>query len=228
MTANLRCTFEDIEAFLPEVKEFLMTVRTLDEVNVEVYRRARIGPGTVVDDCMFLQYRDGFRLVTYAEEDISLTRREAIDYANHFIRASRDNRRNNLIQVTTKKCGRPAIMIEFSRDEAPANAIENGNYHPIEFPRRNLIPANAITNGNRNTLHRNTEFIGANFLRLNNRPAANNISKNYVYLQSELRNGKAPRAYHLRGLRNWFAAGHSTNPFSRANLTQKNMRRVRP
>lgn len=87
-------------------------------------------------------------------------------------------------------------------------------------------PVGPVANGKKNVIHQNTEFVGANFLPLNNRPSANNLAKNYVYLHSELRNGKAPRVYHAQGLQSWLERGKETNPFSRASLKHHNMRRV--
>jgi hypothetical protein len=228
-------TFGDIEAFLPRVREFLETARNYSVVYVYVSKGERIQPGRHLDDFLSLSCFNGkFRLSAASVpedeiDDFNLTPREAIQYAYHFIRASRDNRRNKFIDIILKGAGR-TNQVGFSR--LPANMIENGNnvyYRTVNFSGllREFITSNinAIANGNRNALHQNTEFIGANFIPLNNRPSANTL-KDYVYLQSELQNGRAPRAYHYEGLRRWLASGRSTNPFSREYLTRNNMRKL--
>jgi hypothetical protein len=87
-----------------------------------------------------------------------------------------------------------------------------------------LKPTYEVPLGNKSVLHPNTEFIGANYMATT--PNKSNIG-NYVYLQSEVRNGRAPRAYDRKALEGWLNAGHETNPYNpQAPLSIKNMRRA--
>lgn len=87
--------------------------------------------------------------------------------------------------------------------------------------RRRRLNMSGVRNGRANVITNNTEFINSNFMPLNSRPTN---TKNYIYLESELRGGKAVRAYHQNGLKSLQA--NATNPFTRAALRESNFRRV--
>jgi hypothetical protein len=68
-----------------------------------------------------------------------------------------------------------------------------------------------------------TEFIDEDMMA-EDQPAPFDIYKRYRYLKSEVKNGRAPRAYHRRALRTWMATGHNTNPFTGLPLRENNLR----
>lgn len=87
--------------------------------------------------------------------------------------------------------------------------------------RRRQLNLGSVKNGRANAISNDTEFINANFMPLNRRPAN---KSNYIYLESELRGGKAVRAYHKDALKALDA--EATNPFTRRALDHSNFRKV--
>jgi sarcosine oxidase delta subunit len=102
---------------------------------------------------------------------------------------------------------KPAVLyLNTNRDEIP-----------LFVPRNDAINMTPLTG---------TEFIGADMLRLNHRPSNIDIWRHYVFIPNEFVGGKAPRAYHMDGLREWFRTGHTTNPHTMVPLRKENIKRT--
>jgi hypothetical protein len=86
---------------------------------------------------------------------------------------------------------------------------------PLFVPRSNLI-----------NMKDGTQFIGADMLVLNQPPSNIEIWRHYVFTPMEIADGKAPRAYHMNGLREWFRTGHTTHPFMGVPLRRENISRT--
>jgi hypothetical protein len=75
-------------------------------------------------------------------------------------------------------------------------------------------------------INADTNFIGANVMTTNGRPAAEEVRSKYVYFQNEVVDGRTPRAYHVDGLKRWWQAGGRTNPVTRAQFRPSNLRMI--
>jgi hypothetical protein len=127
---------------------------------------------------------------------------------------------NHISLVTGPAFTRTTIKLQFALGEREPNVYlaDQNNRVPL------YIAYEHIANGHPNALDANTEYIGANFMPLNNRPSNKNLALNYVYLHSELKNGRAPRAYHANGISRWAESGRTNNPITREPLFLDNMR----
>jgi hypothetical protein len=76
-------------------------------------------------------------------------------------------------------------------------------------------------------IHAGTNFLGPDFLKLDEPPTPQEIYQNYVYFESELnKNGKAPRAYHVDGMRQYMASGRHNHPITGRPMRRNNLRRA--
>jgi hypothetical protein len=87
-----------------------------------------------------------------------------------------------------------------------------------------------IPNGNRNAVSKNTEFINENLMGMpalgeDGHPNNETKRRDYVYLQSEVKDGRAPRAYHVNGLQQVYMTDRK-HPWTRENLVPNNLRRI--
>lgn len=103
----------------------------------------------------------------------------------------------------------------------PFNTYPQGPLESQHTNQTHSINMASVRNGRANAISNETEFIGADFLPLNGRPTN---YKNYIYLESELKNGKALRAYHKDGLQALKA--DAPNPFTRRALSRANFRKI--
>jgi hypothetical protein len=76
-------------------------------------------------------------------------------------------------------------------------------------------------------IHARTNFLGPDFLKLDEPPTPQKIYQNYVYFESELNKiGKAPRAYHVDGMQEYIASGRQTLPITGSPMRRDNLQRA--
>jgi hypothetical protein len=124
--------------------------------------------------------------------------------------------------VTLRNCTEDEVLMRVKA------LMQTTRYRPIVFfvNRDNekvplFIPKNGVINTRPNI---GTEFIGANMMRLDHLPAAIDILQKFVYVPSEVVEGKAPRAYDISGLKQLFQTGYMLNPFTRFPFSRVDIR----